>query len=133
MRVWERLKNWAEEEAQSAATYKRLADTAVRYDKREEGLLRDPALQLALDWQEKYRPNAAWARRYHPGFQATMNFLEASRTTREAETKDKEIQRRRELIRARLFAGVLSVAFLIAAVFVWLAYQQQREALQQQG
>src|SRR5204863_7124636 len=71
IRGWERLKQWVDEEARSSRTYQRLADTAALCRKGEEGFLRDPGLQLALDWQEKSKPNQAWARRY------ALNFEEA--------------------------------------------------------
>src|ERR1041384_7034614 len=75
MRVWERLKTWADEEAQSAHIYRRLAETAVLHGEGKAGLWQDPDLQVALDWQEKNRPNKEWARRYYPGFEGAMGFL----------------------------------------------------------
>ena len=51
MRVWERLKMWADEEARSAQRYRRLSDTAAHHAAGKAGLLRDPELQLSLDWR----------------------------------------------------------------------------------
>src|SRR5262249_41950446 len=48
MRVWERLKAWADEEAQSARLYRRLAETAVLHAVGKASLWRDRDLQLAL-------------------------------------------------------------------------------------
>ena len=48
MRVWKRLNAWADEEAQSAQTYRRLAETGSSTRGRQAGLWRDPDLQLAL-------------------------------------------------------------------------------------
>ena len=53
----------------------------------EEALLVDPALQGALDWREKTRPNAVWARRYHPEFETALSFLDQSVAARDAETQ----------------------------------------------
>ena len=75
MRVWERLKTWADEEAQSAQMYRRLAETAALHAAGKASLWRDPDLQLALDWREKSQPNETWAARYHPEFAAAMRFL----------------------------------------------------------
>ena len=97
MRVWQRLIKWTDEEAQSARTYSRLADTADLYAAGSANLLRDPELQLALDWREKNQPNQTWASRYHPGFAAAMRFLGESSEVREAERAERERQRRREL------------------------------------
>jgi adenylate cyclase len=46
---------------------------------------RDPALQLALDWQADRRPNRAWAQRYHPEFDLARKFLSESEAQRRAE------------------------------------------------
>ena len=52
IRNWERLKEWVDEESQSAQIYRRLAETAVLHERGHAGLWRDPDLQLALDWRE---------------------------------------------------------------------------------
>jgi hypothetical protein len=101
MRVWQRLIKWTDEEARSARTYCRLADTADLHAAGNANLLRDPELQLALDWREKSQPNETWALRYHPGFAAAMRFLTESNEAREAERAERERQRRRELDAAR--------------------------------
>ena len=112
IRNWQRLKEWVNEEAQSARIYRRLAETSVLHREGSEGLLQDPYLQVALDWQEKYKPNAAWAQRYHPDFDTAIAYLDASRKAREermaAEEKrrNEEIERdRRELEQTKVFVA----------------------------
>jgi hypothetical protein len=78
IRNWQKLKVWVDEEARSADTYRRLAETAVLYQKNEAGFLTNPALQVALDWQREQRPNAQWASRYDSNFEPSMDFLEKS-------------------------------------------------------
>lgn len=51
MRVWERLNDWVEEEAQSAQIYRRLAETAALYQQGKARLSGDPELSIALDWR----------------------------------------------------------------------------------
>ncbi|HZB45258.1 MAG TPA: hypothetical protein VE360_08445, partial [Pyrinomonadaceae bacterium] len=97
IRNWERLKKWTDEEAQSARIYRRLAETAVLHKAGEEALLKDPALQVGLDWRERTRPNAAWARRYHPEFETAMSFLDSSVAARDAEALELERQQRRDV------------------------------------
>ncbi|HVF41937.1 MAG TPA: hypothetical protein VM936_02945 [Pyrinomonadaceae bacterium] len=111
IRNWERLKAWVSDEAQSARTYKRLAEAAALNRKGEEGLLQDPGLQLALDWREKSKPNAAWGLRYHPEFDAAIAYLDESRAANEAELAElgrrerEEVEReRREVEQTRAFA-----------------------------
>jgi hypothetical protein len=117
IRGWQRLRYWVDEEAQSARTYHRLAETAALHAEGGAGLWRDPDLQLALNWRERNKPNQAWARRYHPDFDLAMNFLEQSRATREAEIMERERRRKRETQRSRsllvLLVMVLSLIVLI--------------------
>lgn len=98
MRVWERLNAWLDEEAESGQRYRRLAETAVLYHAGQEDVLRNPGLQLALDWHEENSPHEAWAQRSHPDFDATKRFLEDSIRARETERarQAEEAQRQRE-------------------------------------
>ena len=116
IRNWERLKIWVDEESQSARIYKRLAQTAMLHQAGEEALLIDPALQGALDWREKNKPNAVWARRYHPDFETAMTFLDASAAAREAELKERERRRKREASykRSKWVLVVLGLAFTLS-------------------
>ncbi|HEV3470583.1 MAG TPA: hypothetical protein VG148_14770 [Pyrinomonadaceae bacterium] len=101
IRNWQRLKDWAADEAQSARIYRRVAEAAVLHRDGLEGLMQDPALQLALEWRERSRPNAAWGRRYHPEFELAVAYLEASREARDAAAAERERQRREEIERER--------------------------------
>ncbi len=120
IRNWERLKSWVDEEAGCGRIYRRLAETAVLYEKKEAGLWRDPDLQLALLWREESKPNEAWARRYHTEFETALNFVDASREARDREARDREAQRRREAKRTRLTMIIFALAFLLTlAAFVF--------------
>ncbi len=74
MRVWNRLKAWVDDEADSATQYQRLVENATLHAKGAAGLMTDPELSLTLDWQQKRQPNAAWGERYRPGFDAAIKF-----------------------------------------------------------
>jgi len=124
IRVWERLRQWVAEEARSARQYQRLAETAMLHEKGEAGLWRDPDLQLGLNWRDQNKPNAAWARRYHPGlssalagldanqrqgeienaFNQAMQFLDDSENHRAAEVDLHARQQQRELEQAQALA-----------------------------
>jgi WD40 repeat protein len=133
MRVWERLIKWADEEAQSARTYRRLAETADLHAAGNANLWRDPELQLALDWRDKNQPNDTWAARYHPGFARAMQFLTESSEARDAERAERAQQRQRErdaelekaesqarnarrMLVATVICGVLCVAAVVFGV-----------------
>src|SRR5208282_1925653 len=79
IRLWNRLQGWVTEEAEFAALYKRLADSARRYEAGQAALWRNPELQLALDWKKRERANEHWAARYDSGYPAAMRFLARSR------------------------------------------------------
>lgn len=142
MRVWERLVVWTEEEARSGDIYLRLADSAKLREQGERGLLKNPELELALNWKEKNKPNAKWAEGYKANFEQAMAYLENSRREDLAEKKflaDKEATRKR--LRNAIFAllGFLLIASVITAIYfndlrrqaansAKVAIQKQREA-----
>jgi WD40 repeat protein len=97
MRVWERLKVWADEEAQSAQLYRRLSETAILHADGKASPWRDPELQVALDWREKKEPTASWSEFYGGRFDLVMSFLAASEAIREKEVQEKEERQRREV------------------------------------
>lgn len=121
---WKRLYGWVENEALSAAIYRRVADTAELYYRNEAGLWRDPDLKVALGWQEKARPNKAWGEHYHSGFEAAINFLKESKQAVEDRLAEREKQRRRALLRTRVMAGILAVFFVLATAAAGLAFRQ---------
>ena len=145
MRVWQRLIKWADEEAQSARIYRRLADTADLHAAGKANLWRDPELQLALDWRDKNQPNETWASRYHSGFAAAMRFLTESSEARDAERAERQSLRQREreaeqekieaqarnarrLFRAALVTGAVAVVALIFGVFAIYYFGEANKA-----
>ena len=78
MRIWTRLIQWVDEEARSAQMYLRISRAALQHQEGQAGLLRDPELQLALNWRDEARPTVTWAERYDPAFERAMLFLEES-------------------------------------------------------
>ena len=132
IRKWETLRRWVNEEAESAEWYGRVARSAQLRAEGREGLWRDPALQFALEMKSKEKWNEGWGKRYHENYGAAINFLEESRREREGESTAKEKQRRKELKRARLFATVLAVAFVLAALGAFFAQRQRKLAEDQE-
>ena len=104
MRAWRNLRNWVDEEAQSAKIYRRLADTATLYKEDKAGLYRDPDLQIAISWREANRPNKTWADRYYSGFDGAMAFLDKSHDEAVREEREREEARQREVAQAKALA-----------------------------
>ena len=142
MRVWQRLRNWVEEEAQSARVYRRLVDTSSLWKKGEAGLYHDPDLQIAQSWRDQYEPNKAWADLYGGGFEGATEFLEASEEEGRKAEREKELARQRELQQAKeladararsarnmkRFAAVVGVVAIIALAAMGFAVKAQKAA-----
>jgi len=151
MRVWERLKIWTDEEAQSAQLFRRLSETAALHAKGSAGPWRDPELQVGLDWRNKEERQAAWAELYGGGFEQAMNFLTESESIREKENQEKEERQRRELDyektvalaeeqklriaiqtkatkRLRALMTALAILFAAALIASFWAVRQERKA-----
>jgi hypothetical protein len=128
MRIWVRLKNWVDDEADAVQMYVRLAEAASMYQVGKSGLWRPPDLQLALNWQAKHKPTLVWGQRYHPAFERTLVFLEYSKKEWETEQRIKELEQKRKLQRARRTALVLATATIISVLFLIYAFLQKLEA-----
>jgi tetratricopeptide (TPR) repeat protein len=140
IRQWQRLKEWAKEEAEFAELYQRLEETARRWEKKEAALWRTPELEMALRWREKAKPTSQWAKRYGQDFELAMRFLEESEKEKERKKREqeKEAVRQGELKRVRKQA-VMAVFGLIVmtGLALWgfwaqeLAEQRKADALSQ--
>ncbi len=125
MRIWVRLKNWVDDEADAVQMYLRLAEAANMYQVGKAGLWRPPDLQLALNWQVKHKPTLVWGQRYHPAFERTMIFLEYSKKEFETEQRIKELEQKRKLERARTTAIVFGIITGFALIALVYAFVQQ--------
>lgn len=133
MRVWDRLRAWSEEEALSAQSYRRLAETAELHAAGKAGLLRQPELQTALEWRQRQQPGASWAARYRPGFEAMLTFLDESKRAFDEETRVEAEHRaeaaRMQLVKRRIRLGALwGVILLVVAAVVYSLYQDAEKA-----
>ena len=139
MRVWQRLRRWVDDEAQSARIYQRLVDTAQLWEDGKAGLYHDPDLAIAQTWREDNDPNAAWAEQYGGGFSTAAAFLDKSHEEAAREEEEREASRQRELEQAqalarsqqhsanllRRFAATVGIA---AALAIGLAVWAMRES-----
>jgi len=107
IRQWETLRTWVDEEAESAKTYRRLAESAALYQKDKTELYREADLEVVLDWRKEKRPNKFWALRYNSEFDNAMSFLQKSEISRNAEIAEKERQRRKDLGIVGIFTAII--------------------------
>ncbi len=129
MRVWTRLKDWVEREAESAAQYRRLVQNAMLQARGLAGLMTDPELSLMLEWQQAWQPNAAWADRYQAGFEQATFFLEQSRNARDGALLLEKEEGRRALRRARGVSAIFGLAFVIALGLAIYAFHERSTAI----
>ncbi len=128
MRIWDKLIIWVSEEYEAVQMYKRLGNSAEKYQLGETGLWRPPDLILALSWREKQKPTLTWAKRHNPAFERTMVYLETSDKEFKLEEENKIKQQKRALRRTRMFAIVLGTASIISIVFMIQAFLNKQEA-----
>lgn len=112
IRQWSRLRYWAEQEAQSAETYRFLEQTTRRWRNGQAALWSTPDLENALVWRQRQQPTPAWAERYGGDFALAMDFLDRSEQKRREEEASTERQRRRQLRRLRLTVAGLAALCL---------------------
>jgi len=128
MRIWDRLKIWVDEEAESAQMYLRLSEAAERYEAGSTGVWRPPDLQLALNWRKEQNPNYAWAQRYNPRYENAINFLEFSESQYKEE-QDKEAKRqKRRIARIKMVSLLLGLAAVVSLLFFIFAIMKKGEA-----
>ncbi|MDR3537467.1 MAG: hypothetical protein P4L71_13300 [Acetobacteraceae bacterium] len=122
IRQWDKLRAWADEEAQSADNYRFLERNAALWKQGRMALWGTPNLEMALDWRIRERPTDLWARRYGGNFEAAMEFLEASAEARDVQEAVQLAQRQKQVRHLRrvtalsvftalLFAGALGAVY----------------------
>ena len=131
MRVWYRLRNWVQEESESALIYLRLSEAAKKFQKGNGGLWRPPDLQVAIDWRNKTKPTLKWALQYENNFEAVILFLDKSESSYKKELQTKELLQRRRLRRSKLIASVLGTAAILSVILLFFAFNQSLVAERQ--
>lgn len=114
--LWDLLEKWVDEEASSAQMYRRLSEQSALYQQGKTGLLRQPSLQLALDWMRKYDPGLNWAQRYDPAWERAMVYLRTSEKAFVAEKEAEEKLRKRKLRKAGILSSILGIVLVIVTL-----------------
>ncbi|HYJ87755.1 MAG TPA: hypothetical protein VEW46_16950 [Pyrinomonadaceae bacterium] len=151
IRNWKRLRQWVDDEAQAASNYRRLAETAKLHDEGKAPLLSDVEVKHALGWRNQNNRNRAWAARYHPYFNDTIQktykhakseksrrlrdriifdraiaFLDTSRLACLRKKEELKKRRRLQLRRTQAIAAVFILAFVFCLVF-WQTARTEKE------
>ena len=128
IRRWSGLRDWVRHEAESARTYRRLAERAALHREGKASLLREADLKTAREWRDLQEPNQPWASRYDPNLNLALDFLQESEAAEKFERLAEEKRRNAELRRTRIFAAILIVLFAIAVFLYYQARRAEREA-----
>jgi WD40 repeat protein len=136
IRQWARLRRWARSETESAALYRRLEDSAQRWQAGQAALLQPPELETALAWRDRFQPGADWAARYSSGqaaalFPLTLRYLDASHAAKAAHDRAIEEARQDKLRRMNLQRKTAGIGTVIALLLAWWAWEAEKIAQEQ--
>lgn len=122
IRQWQRLREWTDAEARSAASYRRLADVSLRYHAGEAGLYPPADVAVATRWREVQQPTEPWARRYE-----ILGPTQRSRLSEALEFLDASARAHRSSRRRRV--TFTAAAFALVALAAVVAFWQRNLAL----
>lgn len=120
--LWERLKRWVDEEYNSVQMYLRLSVTSALYQQGKTGLLKQPDLQLAVNWREENKPTLGWAKKYDPAFERAMVFLRTSEKEYLESEERKARQQRWRLHRIKIISSFLGAIAILTALTMIAAF-----------
>lgn len=125
MRLWDRLREWVDDEAASVQMYLRLSEASAMFQQGKTSLWRPPDLQLAINWRDQQKPTLTWAERYNPAFERAMVYLRTSEKEYVEEEENKIRLQKRQMKRTKIVAMILGVAAIISVGFMLFAFVQK--------
>ncbi len=128
IRQWQTLNEWVEEENEAASYYLILADATHLHNEGKKDFLTGSELQLALEWQEKFKPSAVWANRYRKGFEESIAYLEASKNERARLLYIEKSRRKKLRILLGIIMGLITL-FAVYAITSNIIIREQKEDL----
>jgi WD40 repeat protein len=126
--LWERLKKWVDEEFSSVQMYIHLSDASALYQQGKTGLLKQPDLQLAINWRELNKPTLWWAQKYNPAFERAMVYLRTSEKEFNEIEERKVKHNKRRLSKIKIISSVLAGIAVVAAVITVAAFVSKLSA-----
>jgi WD40 repeat protein len=126
--LWERLKKWVEEESSSVQMYLRLSEASALYQQGKKGLLKQPELQLAINWREENKPTIWWAQKFNPAFERAMVYLRTSEKEFNEIEERKVRHNKRRLSRIKIISSILGGIAIVAALITVVAFVSKLSA-----
>jgi WD40 repeat protein/ABC-type branched-subunit amino acid transport system substrate-binding protein len=129
---WQNLNKWVGDEAKSADTYRRLEDSACRWEAGKAELLSGVELETTSKWFKEENPTAIWAKRYGEHFELAKHFLEESEAAWQKEEERKEAERQKEKAerqwKLRVAIGVIIGLLIVTGIVTLLAIRANVES-----
>ncbi len=120
--LWERLKKWVDEESSSVQMYLWLSEASALYQQGKKGLLKQPELQLAVNWRDENKPKIWWAQKFNPAFERAMVYLRTSEKEYK-ETEERKLRHnRRRLSKIKIISSILGGIAIVAALITVAAF-----------
>jgi WD40 repeat protein len=126
--LWERLKKWVDEESSSVQMYLRLSEASALYQQGKKGLLKQPELQLAINWREENKPTLWWAQKFNPAFERAMVYLRTSEKGYNEIGERKLRHNRRRLSKIKFISSILGGIAMVAALITVAAFVSKLSA-----
>lgn len=118
--IWDRLRQWVDEEDESIRMYLRLSRGSALYQQGKGALLESDELQKALDWKKQQNPTPAWGIQFNPAFERAMVFLNTSEEEYiwAEKRKIQQARRKRILNRSITIGGIVIAAAVTLIIFI---------------
>jgi len=120
--LWDRLKKWIDEESSSVQMYLQLSEASALYQQGKTGLLKQPELQLAINWREENKPTLWWAKKYNPAFERAMVYLRTSEKEFNEIEERKVRHNKQRLSKIKIISSILGAVAVIAALITVAAF-----------
>lgn len=129
--IWDRLRQWVDEEDESIRMYLKLSKASALYQQGKGVLLEAAELQKAIDWKKQHNPTPAWGIQFNPAFERAMVFLNTSEEEYIWTEKRKIIQaRRKKILNRSIIAGAIVVAAAVTLI-IFISRNRPAETDQQ--
>jgi WD40 repeat protein len=125
--LWSMLGKWVEDEDASAKMYLRLSEESALYQQGKAGLMKQPGLQLALEWRNRFNPSLNWALRYDPAWERAMVYLRTSEKVYLQEEEAKVILRKKKFRKAGIISAILGGILAIVTLAMFYAYFSRKQ------
>jgi WD40 repeat protein/energy-coupling factor transporter ATP-binding protein EcfA2 len=120
--LWDRLKKWVDEESYSVQMYLRLSEASALYQQGKAGLLKQPDLQLAINWREENKPSLWWAQKYNPAYERAMVYLRTSEKEFNESEERKARHHKWRLHKIKIISSILGGIAILTALTMIAAF-----------